>query len=53
MTELNKKTHTILQISKYLARTSHQVTFCMLNLTVVIMRFLNRFIDISNHYDLY
>ena len=54
MTELNKKNHLLLlQISKYLARTRHLLTFCMPNLTVVIMRFLNRFIDILNYYDLY
>ena len=39
MTELNKKNLLLLQISKDLARTRHHVTFCMQNLTVVIMRF--------------
>ena len=43
----------LLRISKYLARTRHHVTFCMPNLTVVIMRFLYQFIDKLNYYDIY
>ena len=56
MTELNKKKNLLLlQISKYLARARHHITFRMPNLTVVIMMFLYQFFDMLNYryYDIY
>ena len=56
MTELNKKKNLLLlQISKYLARARHHITFGMPNLTVVIMMFLYQFFYMLNYryYDIY